>query len=365
MFQMGIQGSFGMGSGLMGMAGGMQLGAFAGMGGAGAFAGLGGVGAFAGMGSFGSDACNFSGDAFSGGASGFNHPLLSGGLGMPGCGMNNGMGMIPGMCNPGMMGGQNQQNQQMMQQMMQMLMMIMQMMQQQQMGMNNGMMGGMPGMGGMSGIGGMGGGFGNPMGMGMPGMGGMSGMGGGGFPGMGGGFPGGVGMIPGGNHGGGYQPNYVNGGGNAGGAVPIQTGGVDAAPGSGQAAVNLARQFDGQDSRSIKGKMPNFTAAGGQTNNCADFVSSALEATGRVKGHHVNVKEFEQALRKQGYVQVPANQAKPGDVWMNHSRGHTELVSKAGGTATIGSNNDRQGHQTISERPKSTSSGVYYHLPEK
>lgn len=140
---------------------------------------------------------------------------------------------------------------------------------------------------------------------------------------------------------------------------------ASAAGSTGQDAVNLARQFTGQDSWKIKGKMPNFTAAGGRTNNCADFVSSALEATGRVKGHHINVKEFERSLLKQGYKQVSAKDARPGDVWMNHSRGHTELVSKAGGTATIGSNNIRQGHQVISERAKSTTSGVYYQLPKK
>jgi len=135
--------------------------------------------------------------------------------------------------------------------------------------------------------------------------------------------------------------------------------------GSGQDAVNLARQFKGQESWRIKGKMPNFTAAGGRTNNCADFVSAALESTGRVKGHHINVKAFEKSLKKQGYVQVPAQQARPGDVWMNHKRGHTELVSKAGGTQTIGSNNDRPGHQVISERSKNTNSGIYYQLRKK
>lgn len=515
----------GFGSGIldraMGMSGGMSM--MAGM-------NIGGMGMSMGMG-FGMDSSSFSPDAMMGGGSNFFHPLMSGGFGSPQCGSMNGMGMIPGMMNPGMMGMGGGQQMQMMQMMMQLMQMMMQMMQQN--GMGGGMMGGMPGMmgGGMPGMGGgmpgfgMPGGFGCPMGMGMPGM-------GGGFPGMGGGYgmPGGggygspVGMNPYGGGGtpsyGGGSPSYDNGSqvGGAGGGSSVNfangdkgmssfidnylqgrgspaagqgagdlftkygkqygvdplvllaisqhetnhgklgvgirkmlgVGAYDSNPngktpydgmeqqirsgaktfnnlrakggsnadasiadqlaavnkagwatdknwhnavqkhynqitgdakkagatnnagstttspsGSGQAAVDLARKFEGQESYKIKGKMPNFTAAGGQTNNCADFVSSALESTGRVKGHHINVKEFEKSLINQGYKQVSAKDAQPGDVWMNHSRGHTELVSKAGGTATIGSNNDRQGHQVISERAKSTTSGVYYHLNKK
>lgn len=135
--------------------------------------------------------------------------------------------------------------------------------------------------------------------------------------------------------------------------------------GSGQDAVDLARQYLGRDSQSIRGAMPNFTAAGGQTNNCADFVSAALESTGRIRGHHINVREMERSLQAQGYVQVPASQARPGDVWISNSRGHTELVSTQGATHTIGSNNDRPGHQVISERPKAAGTGVIYQLRER
>lgn len=202
-----------------------------------------------------------------------------------------------------------------------------------------------------------------------------------GMPGMGGpnmGFPGGPGGFPGSAFGGapsfgggpsfGGAPSFGGGpsfggapsfGGPGGGAPmgPVAGGQVS---GGGQGSVDLARRFLGRDSRSIRGQMPHFTAAGGQTNNCADFVSSSLEATGRLRGHFVNVRGLERALQQQGWRQVPANMAKPGDVWMNHSRGHTELVSSMGGRTTIGSNNDRPGHQVISERNKNPGSGVYY-----
>ncbi len=128
--------------------------------------------------------------------------------------------------------------------------------------------------------------------------------------------------------------------------------------GTGQAAVDLARKYLGRDSISLKGDMPHFTAAGGVTNNCVDFVSSALESQGLVKGHHINVSAFEKELKKQGWVQVPVAQAKPGDVWINHSRGHTELVATAGATKLIGSNGSSR--QKVSEHANNPSSGLIY-----
>ena len=174
---------------------------------------------------------------------------------------------------------------------------------------------------------------------------------GGGFPGMGGGFP---------NFGGGGG-GFNNGGfgGVPGGGVSGPVQGGQAGQG-GQAAVDYARRFAGRDSYTLKGQMNNFTAAGGKTNNCADFVCSALQSTGQLKGHFVGVRALETALKQQGYRQVGAQQAKPGDVWISNSRSHTELVTAPGGTKTIGSNNIRQGFQRISERGKSPGSGVYY-----
>lgn len=156
--------------------------------------------------------------------------------------------------------------------------------------------------------------------------------------------------------------NFLGGGSGTGGATGTSSS-AGVAPGTGQqgtgqAAVDLARKYLGRDSISLKGDMPHFTAAGGVTNNCVDFVSSALESQGLVKGHHINVRAFEKELQKQGWVQVPANQAKPGDVWINHSRGHTELVATQGATKLIGSNGSAR--QKVSEHANNPSSGVIY-----
>jgi peptidoglycan DL-endopeptidase CwlO len=146
---------------------------------------------------------------------------------------------------------------------------------------------------------------------------------------------------------------YSSGGGAYAGVGPYGAyAGVGGAGGSGQAAVDIGRRFLGQNAIDIRGQLPHFTAAGGQTNNCADFVSSCLESSGRIQGHHVNVGELEQSLLRQGWRQVPLSQARPGDVWINQSRGHTELVEgfdPQRGLRLIGSNNDRPGHQRISE----------------
>jgi hypothetical protein len=181
--------------------------------------------------------------------------------------------------------------------------------------------------------------FGNPgfgQGGGMPGGCGCGGgspmgnfLGGGGAPGYGGGYGGGFGGAPGM---GGVAP---------GGYVPPSSQG-------GQRAVDVARQFLGRRSRDIKGEMPHFRAAGGLTNNCADFVSSALRGAGMLGGHEVNCKRMEQRLLREGWRRIPAQQAGPGDVAFNQSRGHVVLCQ--GGGKMIGSNNVRQGLQYISEK---------------
>lgn len=149
----------------VGMAGGISIGAGIG---SGSF-----IEAQAGI--FGADSVGFSPEAMMGGGSSFFHPLMGGNFGMPNMGIANGMGMVPGMMSPMMMGMQNQQ---MLLMMMMLLKMILEMLQ------GNGMYGM-----GMAGYG-MPGGFGSPLSMGAPG-------GFGGFPaGSPGGYGSPVGMIP-------------------------------------------------------------------------------------------------------------------------------------------------------------------------
>ena len=209
-------------------------------------------------------------------------------------------------------------------------------------------------MGLMMGMGGGAGGF--PMGQ-FPNFGGN----GGGIPGMGG--VGGGGCAPGGGFlGGNYGGGYDNGGG-------YQNGGVNGTPYTGpaseggQRAVDIARQFLGQRSFDVKGRMGPFSAAGGMTNNCADFVSSALVAAGRLSRKNVNCKSLERQLQREGWRQIPADQARPGDVIFNQSRGHVQLSQ--GGGRQIGSNNSRPGGgrspglQFITEGPAMRNAVVY------
>jgi hypothetical protein len=186
----------------------------------------------------------------------------------------------------------------------------------------------------------MGAGQGYPMPFGNPGFG------------NGGGLPGGCGCGSpmgnflgggpsfGGNYGGNYGGSPVGGAGFNGFVPPSSQGG--------QRAVDVARQFLGRRSRDIKGQMPHFQAAGGLTNNCADFVSSALRSAGMLGGHEVNCRRMEQRLLREGWRRIPASQAGPGDVAFNQSRGHVVLCQ--GNGMMIGSNNVRQGLQHITEK---------------
>ncbi len=235
-----------------------------------------------------------------------------------------GLGMVPGFggaVSPAgsMFGGQAQNNQMMLMlmMMMQMMMMLQMMMQQQMMG-ETGMAGGLP-------IGASGGGYGGGLPIGA----------------SGGGYGGGSGSYPVGSSGAmsGTSPSTSN-----------------------NEAVALAQKYLGRDSASLKGELPHFTAAGGRNNNCVDFVSSLLESTGKLKNHYINVKAFEKGLIAEGFRQVPASQAQPGDVWINDSRGHTEIVEKAGNPPTlIGSNNNGDSIQEITRDTGSARSGVFYH----
>lgn len=127
--------------------------------------------------------------------------------------------------------------------------------------------------------------------------------------------------------------------------------------------MEYARKFKNIMSQNVKGKMKYFQAAGGRSSNCADFVSSALQATNRGVKHTASVSELRSQLLKKGWKVIPRSQARPGDVWMTksnvHGNRHTELVSADGGRMTIGSNNIRKGQQKITERAKGATGVIY------
>lgn len=159
--------------------------------------------------------------------------------------------------------------------------------------------------------------------------------GGGAIPGMGGGVGG---SIPGG---GGSPSSGLSGPG--GGSAPMATmdgpsAGVTG--GGANASVEMAKQYLGNSSISLKGKLANFSAAGGTGNNCADFVSAILANTQgfKKKPEDANVAKFAQNLQAQGWQKVDKSQSRPGDVVIINGSQHTELVTKAGGTEAIGSN---------------------------
>lgn len=135
-------------------------------------------------------------------------------------------------------------------------------------------------------------------------------------------------------------------------------------------AVQWAQKYIGSDSQSIKGKLPNFDAAGGVTNNCADFVTACLENAGVLTGlsklEQVNVKALKSALEKKGWRKITdKSQVKPGFVYMNSSLGHTELVTGAsnGKITLTGSNGSSR--QKISEDKYSGNQGdaIFYAPP--
>ncbi len=134
--------------------------------------------------------------------------------------------------------------------------------------------------------------------------------------------------------------------------------------GSTHPAVAKAREFVGQNAIDVKGELPNFDAPGGQTNNCAAFVTANLFNSGDLSRTEMNVRELEKMLPTEGYHKVPAEQARSGDIWIAKQGSHTELVSTDGGLNTIGSNNDRKNHQIISERSKDPDAGYYWQKQE-
>ncbi len=116
-------------------------------------------------------------------------------------------------------------------------------------------------------------------------------------------------------------------------------------PPSGGDPVAIARHFVKNpplraDSPELKRGLPHYTAAGGATNDCADFVSSVLMTAGRISTHEINVGVMKTYLESNGWKETTKAKAQPGDVWLCNGGGisHVTLVSASGGSRIIGAN---------------------------
>ncbi len=152
---------------------------------------------------------------------------------------------------------------------------------------------------------------------------------------------------------GGSSSSSSGSGGDSGATSAISSGGGSSAAGSSsdvassgasgggaEASVAMAQKYVGNSAISLKGKLANYTAAGGTGNDCADFVSAILANTQgfKKKPGDASVATFKQDLLAQGWKKVDKAQSRPGDVVIFNGSQHTELVTKAGGKEAIGSN---------------------------
>lgn len=139
---------------------------------------------------------------------------------------------------------------------------------------------------------------------------------------------------------------------------------------SGDKVARAARRWRGTRARDLTGQLPGFADTTGMpetgyglTNQCANFVSTFAQRLG-LKGHYLSVPQLREALERQGWKKVSAQNARPGDVWMSGS--HTELVTRAAfGRNSLpevtGSNNGGNYHQTISSHRQG--GGSFYTRP--
>lgn len=86
----------------------------------------------------------------------------------------------------------------------------------------------------------------------------------------------------------------------------------------------------------------------GYNDNCANFVTSSLKTSGLIAKNFIAVSQIKSYCNAgtEGYHQVSSfSKAKPGDIWINSSGGHTELVMgyHNGSLILIGSNNFSSG----------------------
>ncbi|MFN8607096.1 MAG: amidase domain-containing protein [Vulcanimicrobiota bacterium] len=131
-----------------------------------------------------------------------------------------------------------------------------------------------------------------------------------------------------------------SGGGSSGGGSSANVASSGATGGGANASVEMAKKYLGNSAISLKGKLDNYSAAGGTGNDCADFVSAILANTQgfKKKSGDASVATFKQDLLAQGWRKVSKAESKAGDVVIFNGSQHTELVTKDGGAEAIGSN---------------------------
>ncbi|WP_313537634.1 phage tail tip lysozyme [Sphingomonas sp.] len=139
------------------------------------------------------------------------------------------------------------------------------------------------------------------------------------------------------------QTLRLNGGGGA------RTGGTEAtggatSGGTGRNAADIARQYLGRNAAELRGdRSDNLPMNANVPANvcCANFVSAVLTEAGQLPAnlHTDSVAQLDTTLRAQGWTEVSAAQAKPGDVVIIQGGGVSHTVLYAGNGQTIGSNN--------------------------
>lgn len=151
------------------------------------------------------------------------------------------------------------------------------------------------------------------------------------------------------------QQLTIPGGGSApSGGAPVDGPGATRPGGGAGDIAATAEKYLGQNASSLKGNTgDNLPMNANVPSNvcCANFVSAVLTESGHLPAnlHTDSVAQLNSTLRSRGWTQVPASEAKPGDVVIIQSNGisHTEIVSGPG--QMIGSNNiNADGTQQIS-----------------
>ncbi len=143
-------------------------------------------------------------------------------------------------------------------------------------------------------------------------------------------------------------------GGSAGGSASVDGPGGTAPSGNSSDIARIAEKYLGQNASSLKrNTSDNLPMNANVPSNicCANFVSAVLTEAGRLPAnlHTDSVSQLNTTLRARGWTEVPASQARAGDVVIIKSRdvSHTEIVSGPG--RMIGSNNvNPDGTQRIS-----------------